>query len=107
MLNFIPYDYHQDAMVVVNFEDQILPGTIEHTIHYLIEEKADLSAFDQRYRNEHQGRPAIDPAMRSMTTRIGGHLHLTRTTNSDRLNIFSDAGTCFLPSSDSARGCHH
>jgi len=45
MPRFIPYDYQQDTMVVINFDDQILPGTFEHALHYLIEHKVDLSAF--------------------------------------------------------------
>ena len=63
MPNFIPYDYRQDTMVVINFDDQILPGTFEHAIHYLIENKLDLSQFHAAYRNEHEGRPAYDPAI--------------------------------------------
>ena len=63
MPNFIPYDYRQDTMVVINFEDQLLPGTFEHALHYLIEHKVDLSAFDARYCNDDQGRPAFDPAI--------------------------------------------
>jgi hypothetical protein len=52
MPNFIPYDYRQDTMVVINFEDQILAGTFEHAVHFLIEYKVDLSAFHAFYRNE-------------------------------------------------------
>ena len=63
MPNFIPYDYRQDTMVVINFEDQILPGTFEHALHYLIEHKVDLSAFNAAYCNTDQGRPAFDPAI--------------------------------------------
>lgn len=63
MPNFIPYDYHQDTMVVINFDDQILPGTFEHALHYLIEHKVDLSAFYAAYCNDDQGRPAFDPAI--------------------------------------------
>ena len=63
MPNFIPYDYRQDTMVVINFEDQILPGTFEHALHYLIEHKVDLSAFNAAYCNTDQGRPALDPAI--------------------------------------------
>lgn len=61
MPKFIPYDYRQDTMVVINFDDQILPGTFEHALHYLIENKLDLSEFDASYRNDHEGRPAFDP----------------------------------------------
>ena len=63
MPNFIPYDYRQDTMVVINFEEQILPGTFEHALHYLIEHKVDLSAFNESYCNADQGRPAFDPAI--------------------------------------------
>lgn len=63
MPNFIPYDYSQDTMVVINFDDQILPGTFEHALHYLIEHKLDLSQFHAAYKNEHEGRPAVDPAI--------------------------------------------
>ena len=63
MPNFIPYDYAQDTIVVINFADQILPGTFEHALHYLIEHKLDLSQFHAAYKNEHEGRPAFDPAI--------------------------------------------
>jgi transposase len=63
MAKFIPYDYNQNAMVVVNFQDQIQPGTFEHALHYLIEHKLDLSVFDPEYRNDDNGRPAYDPAI--------------------------------------------
>lgn len=63
MAKFIPYDYNQNAMVVVNFQDQIQPGTFEYALHYLIEEKLDLSVFDPEYRNDDNGRPAYDPAI--------------------------------------------
>lgn len=63
MPRFIPYNYQQDTMVVINFDDQILPGTFEHALHYLIEHRVDLSAFYAVYRNTYEGRPAIDPAI--------------------------------------------
>lgn len=63
MAKFIPYDYNQHAMVVVNFRDQLQPGTFEYALHYLIEEKLDLSVFAPEYRNDDNGRPAYDPAI--------------------------------------------
>lgn len=63
MAKFIPYDYNQHAMVVVNFQDQIQPGTFEYALHYLIEQKLDLSVFDPEYHNDDSGRPAYDPAI--------------------------------------------
>ena len=63
MPRFIPYNYQQDTMVVINFNDQIVPGSFEHALHYLIEHKVDLSAFYTAYKNTFEGRPAIDPAI--------------------------------------------
>ena len=63
MAKFIPYDYNQHAMVVVNFQDQIQPGTFEYALHYLIEQKLDLTVFEPEYSNDEGGRPAYDPAI--------------------------------------------
>ena len=63
MPNFIPYDHNQSSMVVINYLDQLQSGTFEHAIHYLIENKLDLSIFAPRYKNDDNGRPAIDPAI--------------------------------------------
>ena len=46
MPNYIPYDPSQSKTVVINYTDQLHPGTFEHAIHFLIEHKLDLSVFD-------------------------------------------------------------
>jgi transposase len=63
MPNFIPYDHNQNAMVVINYLDQLQAGTFEHAIHFLIENKLDLSVFYPEYSNDTTGRPAYDPAV--------------------------------------------
>jgi len=63
MPKFIPYDYNQSSMVVVNYLDQLQPGTFEHAIHFLVDNKLDLSAFADTYNNDEGGRPAYDPAI--------------------------------------------
>lgn len=63
MPKFIPYDYNQSSMVVINYQDQLVPGTFEHAIHHLIDDKLDLSMFYPRFNNEETGRPAYDPAI--------------------------------------------
>jgi len=60
---FIPANYNQTSMVVINYEDQLQAGTFEHAIHYLIEHKLDLSVFYPKYKNDENGRPAYDPAV--------------------------------------------
>jgi transposase len=63
MPKYIPYYYNQHSMVVINFEEQLQPGTFEHSIHLLIENKLDLSIFYPCYKNDDEGRPAYDPAI--------------------------------------------
>ncbi len=63
MPNFIPYNYDQDTMVVINYMDQLQPGTFEHAIHYLVTHKLDLSVYFSAYNNTDNGRPAYDPAI--------------------------------------------
>ena len=61
MAKFKHYDYNQMPMVVINYLEQIQPGTFEFVLHYLISQKLDLSAFHQPYKNDAEGRPAFDP----------------------------------------------
>ena len=63
MPRFKPYNYDQHSMVVINFQEQLQPGTFEHAIHYLIEHKLDLSVFYPKYQNDDTGRRAYDPAI--------------------------------------------
>ncbi|MEM8661515.1 MAG: IS1182 family transposase [Pseudomonadota bacterium] len=63
MGNFRGYNYQQTAMVVMHFEEQLQPGTFEHTLHHLIEHHIDLSAFLEKYDNDAGGRSAYHPAI--------------------------------------------
>ena len=59
MPKFKSYDYNQSAMVVINFEEQLQPGTFEYAIHRLITDKLDLSIFYPNYQNDDVGRPGL------------------------------------------------
>ena len=63
MPKFIPTDYNQSSMVVINYHDQLQPGTFEHAIHHLVDKKLDISIFYPNYKNDEGGRPAYDPAV--------------------------------------------
>jgi len=63
MPRFKESDYNQTVMVPVSFDRQILPGTFEHSIHYLVDNVLDLSVFDSKFKNSDTGRPAYDPAI--------------------------------------------
>ena len=63
MARYKGYDYSQGKFIPVYFDKQILPGTFEYTLHYLIDNEIDLSVFDLRYQNDETGAPAYDPAI--------------------------------------------
>ncbi len=50
-------------MLSVHFHKQIVEGTFEHTLSYLIDNEVDLTPFDIRYKNDDTGAPAYDPAL--------------------------------------------
>ena len=52
MAKYIPYDYNQNLMVVINFQDQLQAGTFEHALHYLVRKKLDLSIFETAFKND-------------------------------------------------------
>lgn len=49
--------------IPVDLARQLLPGTFEHAVNYLIDHELDLSGFDARYRNDETGAPAYPPAV--------------------------------------------
>lgn len=59
------YDHDQTSMVVINFEEQIQPGSFEYALHHLISDRLGLTPFDDLYCNAGKtgGRPAYDPAI--------------------------------------------
>jgi len=63
MARYKDYDYSQGKFIPIHFDRQILPGTFEYSLHYLIDNEIDLSVFESRYRNDETGAPAYDPAI--------------------------------------------
>jgi hypothetical protein len=59
MARYKQYDYSQRNFIPVHLNKQILPGTFEYTLHYLIDNEIDLSAFDLRYQNDETGAPVF------------------------------------------------
>jgi transposase len=53
-------DNSQGLFLTVNLKEQLVLGTFEWTLDYLIE-KIDLSAFDQNYHNDETGASAYSP----------------------------------------------
>jgi transposase len=61
MARYRDYDFNQMMIVPVSLEEQLIPGTLEYAIHHVVEERLDLSFFEERYCNDETGRKAIDP----------------------------------------------
>ena len=61
MARYKTSNYDQTHLIPVCLEDQLLEGSLEHTIHVLVENKMDMSLFDARYHNERTGCPPTIP----------------------------------------------
>ena len=61
MAKYKGYDYSQSVLIPVSFEDQLMAGTLEFAIHTLVENRMDLSIFEDRFKNDETGRSAYDP----------------------------------------------
>jgi len=63
MAKYKPYDYSQRVMIPVSLEEQLVPGTLEFAIQTLVEDRMDMSVFEDRYQNDETGRLAYDPKL--------------------------------------------
>jgi len=63
MPRFKDYDYKQMKMLPISFDKQILPGSFEYSLCYLVDHEIDQTIFYHRYDNNEEGRPAYDPAI--------------------------------------------
>lgn len=61
MAKFKKYDYSQRIFLPVSLEEQLIPGTLEFAIHTLIENRLDMTVFDENYKNDETGRSAYSP----------------------------------------------
>lgn len=61
MARFKEYSYEQTVLLPVDYEKQLLPGTFEHTLNYLIDSHIDVDIFEKKYNNDETGAPAYDP----------------------------------------------
>lgn len=63
MARYKNYNYDQSKLLPINFSEQILPGSFEYTVNYLVDNELDLTVFESRYHNDETGCPAYDPAI--------------------------------------------
>ena len=53
MARYKEYSYSQGKFIPIHFSKQILPGTFEYTLNYLIDNELDLSIKGNRGRSSH------------------------------------------------------
>ena len=63
MARYKDVHYDQDKFIPVSFRKQILPGTFEYTLSFLVDHELDQRVLDARYGNDETGAPAFDPAV--------------------------------------------
>jgi len=63
MARYKNYNYDQSKLLPINFSEQILPGSFEYTVNYLVDNELSLTVFESRYNNDETGSPAYDPAI--------------------------------------------
>jgi transposase len=61
MPRYKPVDYAQGQFIPIQFERQILPGSFEYALSYVVDSKIDFTALDALRRNDESGASAYDP----------------------------------------------
>jgi transposase len=77
MAKYKPYTYAQDMLIPVSLNEQLMPGSLEHAIHTLVDERMDVSLFDEKYKNDDTGRRAYDPRILLKVVLLGYSRGLT------------------------------
>ena len=62
MAKYKETDNSQSLLIAINLRNQLIPGTFEWTIDYLIN-NIDISLFEQNYRNDFHGAAAYSPKL--------------------------------------------
>lgn len=97
MPKFKSYNYDQTMMVPVNLQDQLVPGSLEFAIHYLVDNEIDLSGFEARFKNDEEGRPGYNPRILLKVVLLGysrGIIHSRKLERACRENVTFMALAC-------------
>jgi transposase len=85
MARYKPVDQHLSKMLPVNFSEQIIPGTFEYAVNWLVDNEIDLKIFDARYRNDEVGASAYHPAVLLKVVLLGYARGLTSSRDIERV----------------------
>lgn len=84
MARYKPVDSHLSKLLPVKFSEQILPGTFEYAVNWLVDHEIDLSVFDARYRNDEAGAFAYHPGLLLKVVLLGYARGLTSSRSIER-----------------------
>jgi len=106
MPKYKSYNYAQEMMIPVNLERQLVPGSLEFAIHYLVDNEIDLSGFEERFKNDEEGRPGYDPRILLKVILFGysrGIIHSRKLERACRENVTFMALACHACGRQAAR----
>ncbi len=63
MANYKPDLSCQNKFIPIDFSQQIVPGTFEYALSYIVDNKLDLTRFDAWYHNDKRGAAAYSPSV--------------------------------------------
>lgn len=84
MARYKPVESHLSKLLPVTFSEQILPGTFEYALNWLVDHEIDLSVFDARYRNDEVGAAAYHPGVLLKVVLLGYARGLTSSRSIER-----------------------
>lgn len=57
MVRYKPVEYAQGQFIAISPEKQILSGSFEHAVNFVVDEKLDFSVIDEAHTNDNAGAP--------------------------------------------------
>ena len=54
-----PYDTSQNLLLPINLAEQLVSGTFEHTLNYLVDHEIDTSIFHEHYNYDQTDPPGL------------------------------------------------
>ena len=97
MAKYKKYNYSQTVLLPVSLSRQLMPGTLEFAIHTLVEDRMDMSRFDEKFKNDETGRRAYDPKILLKAVLLAysrGIIHSRKIEKACKENITFMALTC-------------
>ncbi len=77
MARYKPNEFAHNLLIPISLQEQLMPGSLEYTICTLVDERVDMSLFDEKYCNDEKGRRAYAPRILLKVVLLGYSRGLT------------------------------